>query len=277
VALDVEGSVVPNARMAGVFPRMRKRTASSFHMSEKTRRTDEIRRWSAGPRPRIVESHRVLRISAMNAIANRMSPGITTMIRMDHSHVMALFHRYKADTPVGRKRSLIANACLALETHAQLEEEIFYPALRTKIEGDQVLDKSKPEHDEMRRLIGELRARTGNGESIDQTALDDKFLELMRAVMHHVADEETRLLPAAERLMGDQLSRLGMEMTRRRMQLLRPHAGEVARTTVRSFPMAAATGALLTAGAVTLGAVLLSRRGNGGSRRGFARSPASRL
>ena len=195
----------------------------------------------------------------MNAVVNRMTPTITTMIRMDHSHALALFHRYKADTPVGRKRALIANACLALEIHAQLEEEIFYPALRTVLTGDETLQKSEPEHNEMRRLIVELRDRMSAEGPLDAT-VDDKFMDLMRTVIHHVADEETRLLPAAERLLGDQLARLGGEMTRRRIELLRPHAGEIAATTVRSFPAGAAAGAaLLTAGAVALGAMLFSR------------------
>jgi hypothetical protein len=195
----------------------------------------------------------------MNAVVNRMTPTITTMIRMDHSHVLALFHRYKAATPVGRKRALIANACLALETHAQLEEEIFYPALRTVLTGDQTLEKAEPEHNEMRSLIADLRGRVGGEGAID-ASVDDRFMDLMRTVIHHVADEETRLLPAAERLLSDQLARLGGEMTRRRIELLRPHAAEIAATTVRSFPAGAAAGAaLLTAGAVALGAMLFSR------------------
>jgi hypothetical protein len=51
-----------------------------------------------------------------------MSPNATTMIRMDHSHVLALFHRFKADSSVGQKRALVANACLALDIHAQLDQ-----------------------------------------------------------------------------------------------------------------------------------------------------------
>ena len=72
----------------------------------------------------------------MNVATDRLSPSITTMIRMDHSYVMSLFHRYKADTAPGKKRALVTNACLAIQVHAQLEEEIFYPALRQLISGD---------------------------------------------------------------------------------------------------------------------------------------------
>jgi len=118
----------------------------------------------------------------VNAVT-RLTPSITTMIRMDHTHVFALFHRYQADTPDGRKRALLANACLALEVHAQLEEEIFYPALRRVISDDQVLNKSGPEHDEMRELIRALRDQLAAADHVS-VVIDDTFLKLMRAVIH---------------------------------------------------------------------------------------------
>ena len=199
----------------------------------------------------------------MNALPDWMIPDITTMIRMDHSHVLALFHRYKRHASASKKRALISNACLALQVHAQLEEEIFYPALRGLLGDDAVLHKSAPEHDEMRRMIGELREGPAVEQASDNAQQDDKFFELMRLVIHHVADEETRLLPAAERLMGDRLAALGIEMTKRRMELLKPHAGELVASSVRSFPTGAA---LLTVGAFAIGAMLLSRGRTAGHR-----------
>jgi hypothetical protein len=182
------------------------------------------------------------------------------MIRMDHTHALALFHRYKADTSDGRKRALIANACLALEIHAQLEEEIFYPSLRRSIGDDEVLAKSGPEHVEMKLLIGELRSQLAAADPVTGT-VDDTFLRLVRAVLHHVADEETHLLPAAERLMKDQLKELGAEMTKRRVELLKPHAGEIVISAARSFPAGAAAGAvLITAGLAAIGTMLMLRR-----------------
>lgn len=186
----------------------------------------------------------------MTTRARRAFPSITKMIRLDHGHVTALFHRYSLSTSASRKEALVRNACVALEIHAQLEEEIFYPAL-AKVAGDsEVLAKSKPEHDEMRQIIGRLRGLTAGSPEFDQT-----FFSLMKAVLHHVADEESTLLPQAERMLSDQLGELGMEMTRRRMQLLAPHAGEVAITGARSFPLASL---MIAAGALTLGAALFS-------------------
>jgi hemerythrin superfamily protein len=197
--------------------------------------------------------------TVVNAVT-RLTPRITTMIRMDHTHVFALFHRYQADTPDGRKRALLANACLALEVHAQLEEEIFYPALRRVIGDDEVLKKSGPEHHEMRELIQQLRDQLAAAAPVS-VMVDDTFLKLMRAVIHHVADEETQLLPVAERLLKDELGELGVTMTKRRVELVKPHMGEIAVSAARSFPAAAAAGAVVLAvGAVAIGATLLSRR-----------------
>jgi Hemerythrin HHE cation binding domain len=133
--------------------------------------------------------------------------------------------------------------------HAQLEEEIFYPALR-EVSGDETLEKAKPEHDEMRSLIARLRALQPGDPAFDQTVFD-----LMRIVLHHVADEETQLLPRAERLLSSQLSEMGARMTRRRMQLIGPRSGELAGSMARSMStgtMLAAAGALAAAGGLLL-------------------------
>ncbi|MGQ0656424.1 MAG: hemerythrin domain-containing protein [Betaproteobacteria bacterium] len=168
------------------------------------------------------------------------------MIRADHSQVMALFHRFKhSATPAGKK-AIVAGVCLALEIHAQLEEEIFYPALR--VAAGPLIEQLVPEHDEMRRLIGELRGMDPAAAGYDAT-----FMTLMRAVIHHVADEETQLLPDAERVLGYRLTELGVDMTKRRLQLMAPRSTEVALTKARTLPKG---GLALAAGAVLAGALV---------------------
>jgi hypothetical protein len=71
-------------------------------------------------------------------------------------------------------------------------------------------------------------------------------MELMRAVIHHVADEETILLTHAESVMGESLPRLGRLMAARRIQLKLPR-------------MAKSRNAWVLGGALLVGAVLGSR------------------
>lgn len=161
--------------------------------------------------------------------ATRLSPRITTMIRMDHTHVLATFHKYRLDLAPERKKALVDLIVTALEIHAKLEEEIFYPAMRFAM--PDIVDKSVPEHNEMRRLIATLRELDPSNADYDMA-----FMQLMRTIIHHVADEETVLLPEAERVLGDRLEELGAAMTRRRMELAAPPAGEIAVNTVRAYP-----------------------------------------
>jgi hypothetical protein len=75
--------------------------------------------------------------------------------------------------------------------------------------------------------------------------------ELMRDVQHHVADEETVLLPEAEQTLSkERLSELGSEMTKRRLQLVTPKAGKIARNTAVGFSGSTAAIVMGVAGAL---------------------------
>ena len=174
--------------------------------------------------------------AAVGAAATRASqwtsPEITTLIRLDHTHVLAAFRRYRSRLSGARKRAVVANVCLGLELHAQLEEEIFYPALFAAGSVAGELDQSITEHDEMRLLIQRLRQM-----SPQDANYDGIFCELIRKALHHVADEETTLLPLAEVRLKGQLRELGWKMTVRRFELLKSHVGEAATTTAMTFPL----------------------------------------
>lgn len=180
---------------------------------------------------------------------SKLSPTITNMIRLDHTHALLTFHQYSQDKSPDTKKALANTLCLALEIHAKLEEAIFYPALKTVIPEDETLLESVPEHNKIKVLIARLR----NCNPEDQS-FDPALMELMRETIHHVADEETHLLPAAEKLLSDdRLRELGTEMTKLRLELVAPHTGEIAIDTVKGFKQSPVfwTGALLVA--TTLG------------------------
>jgi hypothetical protein len=146
------------------------------------------------------------------------STSATDIIRDDHARVLRSFRAHRADLSPIAKRALVDDICLELKAHAEIEEEIFYPAIA--LLDPTLMDRSVPEHDEMRALI--LLLTSTDPSSADY---DLRFMQLMRNVIHHVADEETMLLPAAESLLGDQLNELGARMKRRQSELI-PHSTE---------------------------------------------------
>ena len=164
----------------------------------------------------------------MANLLDRLAPSATNMIRIDHTHALSTFHQYKPRVSHRVKQGLVSTLCTALEIHAQLEEEIFYPAVRS-VTDDSLILKSLDEHREMKRLIATLRRMTP-----DAMDYDDTVMALMQDVLHHVADEETVVLPQAERLLEGQLGELGVRMTRRRVQLVAPRSGEIAMNMARA-------------------------------------------
>lgn len=186
---------------------------------------------------------------------SKLSPSITDMIRMDHTHTMLAFHQYTADAKTRVKKALAEHICTALEIHATLEEEIFYPVMREIDSADSVIHKSEPEHNEMRQLIAALRADKTAGAEHDRL-----LMELMQKVIHHVADEETVLLPHAERLLSkDRLNEMGAQMTKRRLQLAAPKAGTILTTSVVGFSGSTTALLLAAAGGLIAGRYLSTR------------------
>jgi hemerythrin superfamily protein len=227
---------------------------------EELGRTLEALQAKLSPRQRaraFTSSARDMGLRFARSARESLTPDITTMIRLDHTHVLALFHRFRPSTSARRKAALVESACLALEVHTRLEEEIFYPALvqvvgRSEILDEileEVLEKGETEHEEMRKIMAQLRAL-----QVGDPAFDDMFQMLVRTVLHHIADEESTLLPLAETALTDRLGELGMRMTKRRMQLLKPSLGRVAATTARSFPVATTAAAV---GILALGWLLI--------------------
>ena len=189
---------------------------------------------------------RIASALAMNTLLKKLAPSATDMIRADHSRVMTAFHRYCADAAPGTKRALVNLICFALDVHAQIEEEIFYPAVRAA--GSTLVDELAAEHARMRSLIAALQdVEPSSGQ------YDNLFMELMREVIHHVADEETRVLPEAERFLGPRLADLGARMMKRRLELSAPRAGELIRMKAQALPkagVAAGAAVALLAGAL---------------------------
>ncbi len=106
------------------------------------------------------------------------------MLKADHRKVEELFEKFEKTKSADKQREIAEQICMELKIHTLLEEEIFYAALRDKIEGDD-LDEAQVEHDGAKVLINDIAA----GEPTDEFYAA-KVRVLAEEVKHHVKEEE---------------------------------------------------------------------------------------
>jgi hemerythrin superfamily protein len=108
------------------------------------------------------------------------------MLKADHRKVEEIFAAFEKATSKARKQALAEQACLELKVHTVIEEEVFYPACRGKIEDD-LLNEAYVEHDGAKLLINDIEA--GGPE---EDFYDAKVKVLSEMIEHHVEEEEKR-------------------------------------------------------------------------------------
>jgi hemerythrin-like domain-containing protein len=130
------------------------------------------------------------------------------ILKADHQRVRDLFAQYEATGDPSAKRNVAEHVFIELETHAQLEENVFYPAVQEETEeGPALVKESLSEHEAVKTLIQELRSMAH-----DTDEFDAKFQELLDNVEHHMAEEEAEMFPLAEQELSEVLDEMMDEM-----------------------------------------------------------------
>ena len=137
------------------------------------------------------------------------------LLSADHREVEALFEKFEKASRDGTKEKIAKQICTELKIHAQIEEEIFYPALRGKISDDD-LDEAIVEHDGAKVLINDIEAG-----SPDDDFYDAKVKVLQEEIEHHVKEEEKQQdnIFAQARKTDVDLVALGEQMAARKQEL----------------------------------------------------------
>lgn len=157
------------------------------------------------------------------------SPSATKLLKSQHDEVRELFRQYEksGENAHATRKRLIDEASDKLETHAELEEKIFYPACRklTDEEARKMVGESVEEHLIVKRLIKELRGLDGSDD-----VFESKATVLKESVEHHADEEEKDLFPEAEKEMDDdELHELGRQMVALKQKLAGPGKTKTAR------------------------------------------------
>jgi hemerythrin superfamily protein len=142
------------------------------------------------------------------------------MLKDDHKMVQKLFDQYrklmKEEGNEREKQNIAEQVCDMLTIHAQIEEELFYPAVRRAMEEKQdkeIVYEALVEHDGAKDLIAQMEEMSPGDKYYDAT-----FKVLGEQVKHHVKEEEGTLFPKVKKL-GLDLEALGEEMKYRKEEL----------------------------------------------------------
>ena len=135
------------------------------------------------------------------------------LLKADHREVKTMFEQYDKSEEDVQKAELARKICAALTVHAQIEEEIFYPAAYEAIEDDDLLDEAEVEHASAKDLIAQIE------DSSPGEMYDAKVKVLGEYIDHHVKEEEGELFPEC-RSSGMDLKALGEQMKARKMELI---------------------------------------------------------
>ena len=136
----------------------------------------------------------------------------------DHRKVEKLFKEYEqlvaAEGSYNEKEQLAATICAELTVHAQVEEEIFYPAARDILDEEDLVDEAVVEHATAKDLIAQLADM-----SPDDDLYDAKVKVLCELIEHHVEEEEDEMFPKLKKAKLDTAS-LGLQMEQRKLELI---------------------------------------------------------
>ncbi|MCX8566570.1 MAG: Hemerythrin HHE cation binding domain-containing protein [Glomeribacter sp. 1016415] len=140
--------------------------------------------------------------------------GATAMLRADHKHVNELFEEYEKARAATKKKDLVTQICIELTVHAQLEEEIFYPAVKKALKDHELVPEATVEHDTLKNLIAQVKDVEPNGEMFDA-----KIKVLSEYVKHHVKEEQNEMFPKVESSKLDMIE-LGAQIATRKDELM---------------------------------------------------------
>jgi hypothetical protein len=143
-------------------------------------------------------------------------PDAIALLKADHRKVEDLFARFEAAGEADKEKHLAKLICAELTVHTLLEEEIFYPACKGKIEDD-LIREAYVEHDGAKVLIAEIEAG-----GPDEEFYDSKVNVLSEQIEHDVHEEEKRSegMFSQARAAGLDMDGLGARMLARKQELM---------------------------------------------------------
>ena len=132
-------------------------------------------------------------------------PGVLGVLKEEHDLVKELFDRFEEQTntdPV-KGKATADEICMELTRHAEMEEKLIYPALKT--EDEDIFYEAQEEHHVAKVLIAEIESMKPD------PVWRAKVTVLAESVRHHIEEEETEGFPELKNLGADKLAEMGKQ------------------------------------------------------------------
>ena len=165
----------------------------------------------------------------MPTSTKRAAPDACSLLDTDHRNVKKMFKEYeelthsRAADAQQKKRELANQICTELTVHAQIEEEIFYPALRKAISETDLLDEAEVEHGTAKELIAQIESATDVDDKFDA-----KVIVLGEYIDHHVKEERNEIFVKARAAKGLDLVAMREQLATRKEELMEELTGMAA-------------------------------------------------
>jgi hemerythrin-like domain-containing protein len=154
--------------------------------------------------------------TAQKTTARRSKNDAIKLLTDDHNKVKKMFKEFEKlhkKHEEGREE-LAQQICKELTIHAQLEEEIFYPAAREAIEDDHLMNEAAVEHQAAKDLIEKIQSMNSSDPMYDAIVR-----VLGEYVNHHIEEEQNEIFPKVEKAKMD-LEEIGSEIEERKEALM---------------------------------------------------------
>ena len=120
------------------------------------------------------------------------------LLDADHVAVKKMFTQFnklsEAEAPAEERKALADKICKELTVHAEIEEQIFYPAAREAINDDALLNEAEVEHASAKDLMAQI-----SGMDAEEELFDAKVIVLGEYIDHHVEEEREEMFPKARK------------------------------------------------------------------------------
>jgi hemerythrin superfamily protein len=153
---------------------------------------------------------------ALDAIALLDALDAIALLKADHREVEELFGKAEKEEPGSAgKQTIVQEICQALTTHANMEEDIAYPAFRQAGVTSSIMDEAAVEHVSFEQLVDDLQGMHHDDEQYDATVK-----VLSEYVKHHVREEEEEMFPQVKSTDAD-IKEIGRRLVERKRKLMK--------------------------------------------------------